>query len=132
MTRWTYDPTAKVWPRVYWVKSSDLIHWSEPIWGEPWGIDPGLFHDPLSGKTYFNLMAPNNNDERLWGISQCEVDPDTGRCVGSYRSIWNGTLPHTSSARPEGPKMLLKDGYYYLLIAEGEMPQSLMNHFKIY
>lgn len=119
MTRWTYDPTARVWPRVYFTSSDDLINWSKPIWCEPWGIDPSLFHDPNSGRTYLNLMAPNNNVERLWGIYQCEISLKTGNCVGEYVSLWNGTLPHDASARDEGPKMFLKDGFYYLLIAEG-------------
>ncbi|CZR65746.1 probable xylan 1,4-beta-xylosidase [Phialocephala subalpina] len=119
MTRWTYDPTARVWPRVYFSSSKDLITWTKPTWCEPWGIDPSLFQDPVTGKTYLNLMAPNNNIDRIWGIYQCEVSLTTGNCVGEYISLWNGTLPHNSSARDEGPKMFYKDEYYYLLIAEG-------------
>ncbi|PKX89858.1 beta-xylosidase [Aspergillus novofumigatus IBT 16806] len=80
MTRWTYDPVARVWPRVMWVSSRDLKTWSDPIWGDPWGIDPALFQDPVSQKVYLNLMAPNNNKDRIWGIYQCEVDVDSGRC----------------------------------------------------
>ncbi|OJJ55363.1 hypothetical protein ASPSYDRAFT_60351 [Aspergillus sydowii CBS 593.65] len=117
--RWTYDPVAKVWPRVFWVSSTDLVHWSDPVWSDPWGIDPSLFQDPTTKQVYLNLMAPNNNIDRLWGIYQCEVDLATGRCVGDYRSLWNGTLPHTADARPEGPKMLKYGDWYYLLIAEG-------------
>lgn len=122
MTRWTYDPVAKVWPRIFWSSSQDLKEWSDPVWSEPWGIDPELYHDTQSGKSYLNVMAPNNNEERLWGISQCEVDLETGQCISAYRSLWNGTLPHNATARPEGPKMLFRDGYYYLLIAEGKSP----------
>ncbi|CEL03630.1 hypothetical protein ASPCAL04782 [Aspergillus calidoustus] len=119
VTRWTYDPVAKVWPRAYWISSTDLKHWSDPVWGDPWGIDPELFQDPATKDVYLNIMAPNNNVDRLWGISQCRVNLDTGRCIGQYRSIWNGTLPHTSDARPEGPKMFKRGRWYYLLIAEG-------------
>ncbi|KAK9583548.1 hypothetical protein V6Z92_007685 [Aspergillus fumigatus] len=125
MTRWTYDPVARVWPRVMWVSSRDLRTWSDPIWGDPWGIDPSLFQDPVSQKVYLNLMAPNNNKDRIWGIYQCEVDIDSGRCIGEYRSMWNGTLPHNASARPEGPKMFKRDKWYYLLIAEGNIARSL-------
>jgi beta-xylosidase len=96
------------------------MNWSDPIWCDPWGIDPSLFQDPISGKTYLNLMAPNNNVERLWGIYQCQISLLTGRCVSQYRSLWNGTMQHNSSARDEGPKMFYKDKYYYLLIAEGK------------
>ncbi|KAL6802705.1 glycoside hydrolase family 43 protein [Trichoderma sp. SZMC 28013] len=119
MTRWTYDPVARVWPRVFFASSVDMVHWSEPTWADPWGIDPELFRDPVSKKTYLNLMAPNNNQDRLWGIYQCEINLKDGSCSGQYRSLWNGTLTHNAAARPEGPKMTYKDGWYYLLIAEG-------------
>lgn len=119
MTRWVYDPVQKLWPRVAFYSSRDLKTWSDPVWCEPWGIDPALFHDPISGKTYLSLMAPNNNEDRLWGTYQCEIDLETGDCIGQYHGMWNGTLPLTPDARPEGPKMFYKDGYYYLIIAEG-------------
>jgi beta-xylosidase len=119
MTRWVYDPVQKLWPRVLFYTSKDLKTWSAPVWCEPWGIDPALFHDPVSGNSYLSLMAPNNNKDRLWGIYQCQIDLKTGQCIGPYIGLWNGTMEHTASARPEGPKMIYKDGYYYLLIAEG-------------
>jgi beta-xylosidase len=100
--------------------SPDLITWGDPVWSDPWGIDPALFEDPDTGKVYLNLMAPNNNQERLWGISQCEVNLLSGKCIGKYQSLWNGILPRNAMARPEGPKMFKKDDWYYLLIAEGE------------
>lgn len=119
MTRWVYDPVQKLWPRVMFYTSKDLKTWSAPVWCEPWGIDPALFHDPVSGNSYLSLMAPNNNEDRLWGIYQCQVDLVTGRCIGPYMGLWNGTMEHDSDARPEGPKMTYKDGYYFLVIAEG-------------
>ncbi|KAK1491385.1 beta-xylosidase [Colletotrichum cuscutae] len=119
MTRWTYDPVARVWPRVWFVSSPDLVTWSDPVWAEPWGIDPELFHDSSTGRTYLNVMAPNNNQERLWGIAQCEVELWSGACVGEYKSLWNGTLERNATARPEGPKMFSRGGWYYLVIAEG-------------
>ncbi|KAK1491999.1 xylan 1,4-beta-xylosidase [Colletotrichum tamarilloi] len=119
MTRWTYDPVARVWPRVWFISSPDLVTWSDPVWAEPWGIDPELFHDSSTGRTYLNLMAPNNNQERLWGIAQCEVELSSGACVGEYKSLWNGTLERNATARPEGPKMFSRGGWYYLVIAEG-------------
>ncbi|OGM40923.1 beta-xylosidase [Aspergillus bombycis] len=119
MTRWTYDPVAKVWPRITWISSPDLETWSDPIWAEPWGIDPSLFQDPVSGDVYLNLMAPDSKETGIWGIYQCQVDLRTGECIDEYRSLWNGTMSHTASARPEGPKMFMRGSWYYLLIAEG-------------
>lgn len=120
-TRWTYDPVAKVWPRAIWLSSTNMKDWSEVTWADAWGIDPQLFHDEKTNSSYLNIMAPNNNKERLWSISQCKVDLDSGRCIGAYRSVWNGTLPHNATARPEGPKMFFREPYYYLLIAEGTL-----------
>ncbi|KAJ5962071.1 hypothetical protein N7501_007012 [Penicillium viridicatum] len=119
MVRWTYDPVAKVWPRAFWIFSDDLRNWTDPIWSDPWGIDPQLYQDPATNKVYLNLMSPNNNIDRIWGIYQCEVDIDSGRCIGEYRSLWNGTMPPNATARPEGPKMFKFGDWYYLLIAEG-------------
>ncbi|PYI17912.1 beta-xylosidase [Aspergillus violaceofuscus CBS 115571] len=126
MTRWTYDPVARVWPRVIWSVSEDLKTWSDPIWSDCWGIDPSLFQDPVSEKVYLNLMAPNNDVDRIWGIYQCEVDLSTGRCTGQYRSLWNGTMTHDSSARPEGPKMFWRgtDDLHRATIARSSSPEG--------
>ncbi|KAF4967822.1 hypothetical protein FZEAL_10482 [Fusarium zealandicum] len=113
------DPDYRSYPRVFWVSSTDMKTWSDVVWGEPYGIDPHLFEDPISKKNYLTIMGLNNGYERLWGISQCEVDLEDGTCVGPYRSIWNGTMPVTAKTRPEGPKLFYKDKYYYLIIAEG-------------
>ncbi|KAK2731507.1 beta-xylosidase [Colletotrichum kahawae] len=119
MTRWGSDPNWRSWPRIWYISSPDLVTWSDYTWAEPYGIDPDIFHDVNAGKTYLNLMGVNNNYDRFWGITQCEINLATGRCVGPYRSLWNGTLPNIASARPEGPKMFKRGDYYYLLIAEG-------------
>ncbi|KAJ4188646.1 hypothetical protein NW767_011754 [Fusarium falciforme] len=113
------DPDYRTYPRMFWVSSTDLKTWSDVVWGEPYGIDPHLFQDPVSKKTYLTIMGLNNGFDRLWGISQCQVDLESGACVGPYRSIWNGTTPVTNKTRPEGPKLFYKDKYYYLVIAEG-------------
>ncbi|KAK1502067.1 beta-xylosidase [Colletotrichum tamarilloi] len=119
MTRWGSDPDSRSWPRIWYISSPDLVTWSPLTWAEPYGIDPDLFHDPATGKSHLNLMGPNNNYDRLWGITQCEIDLSTGKCIGPYRNIWNGTLPQLPSSRPEGPKMFKRGEWYYLLLAEG-------------
>ncbi|TDZ39245.1 Non-reducing end alpha-L-arabinofuranosidase BoGH43A [Colletotrichum spinosum] len=119
MTRWGSDPNWRSWPRIWYISSPDLVTWSNFTWAEPYGIDPDIFHDADSGKAYLNLMGPNNNYDRLWGITQCEIDLSSGKCIGPYRNIWNGTLPQLPSARPEGPKMFKRGDWYYLVLAEG-------------
>jgi beta-xylosidase len=119
MTMWGSDPNARTWPRIFWVTSDDLKTWSDPVWSEPYGIDPHLFQDPKTLNNYLTMMGFNNGFDKIWGISQCRVDLKTGKCIGPYRNIWNGTLPVSSSARPEGPKLFFKDDSYYMIAAEG-------------
>lgn len=81
--------------------------WSEALRFEPASIDPDLFwDDDVDGQVYITFA----------GIQQAKIDLSTGE-VGSTYYIWNGT----GGASPEGPHIYKpwKDGYYYLLIAEG-------------
>jgi beta-xylosidase len=48
------------------------------------------------------------------GIQLAEVDLETG-IVGEWTTVWNGT----GGTAPEGPHLYMKDGWYYLMIAEG-------------
>lgn len=116
---WGSDPSYRTWPRFFWVTSPDLKEWSDAVWGEPLGIDPHLWQDPNTGKNYLHAMGLDNIYDRVWGISQCEVDLASGKCLGPWFRSWNGSLPVSASARPEGPKVFFKDGYYYLIAAEG-------------
>lgn len=48
-----------------------------------------------------------------------EIDLDTGK-VGTEINLWNGT----GGLAPEGPHIYRKDGYFYLMIAEGLLLSS--------
>lgn len=81
--------------------------WSEPMWVDMPGIDPDLFWDE-DGTCWYTGAG---ND----GIIQCKVNPDTGEMLSEPRMIWYGT----GGRYPEAPHIYKKDGWYYLLIAEG-------------
>ena len=80
--------------------------WSDPIWVEQPGIDPDLFFDD-DGKCYF--MSAQGD------MKICEIDIKTGKLLSEPRGIWGGTGGRCA----EAPHLYKKDGYYYLLIAEG-------------
>lgn len=80
--------------------------WSEPIFVDQGGIDPTLFWD--NDNVYF-LSTANNE------ILLSEINILTGKRLTEPRRIWYGT----GGRYPEGPHIYKKDGYYYLLIAEG-------------
>ena len=80
--------------------------WSDPVWVDQGGIDPSLFwHD---GKCWYTGTTDN------W-IVLFEVNPMTGEKLSEVKQIWRGT----GGRYPEGPHLYFKDGWYYLLIAEG-------------
>lgn len=80
--------------------------WSDPIYVDMPGIDPSLFfHD---GKCWYTGTTDNK-------IVLCEIDPLTGTKLSEVKTLWNGT----GGRYPEGPHLYFKDGWFYLLIAEG-------------
>lgn len=86
--------------------------WSEPVKVDQDGIDPTLFWDtdPVTGeeKCYYVGNA--------WGgILLTQIDLKTGERIGERKLIWQGT----GGRYPEGPHLYKRDGWYYLLIAEG-------------
>lgn len=81
--------------------------WSDPIWLDTPGIDPELFWD--EDDTCWYSGAAND------GIIQCKINPDTGERLSEPRMVWCGT----GGRYPEAPHIYKKDGWYYLLIAEG-------------
>jgi len=78
--------------------------WSDPIWINISGIDPDLFFDD-DGRVY----VTNSNFELT------EIDIKTGTLIGEKRKIWNST----GGRYPEAPHIYKKDGFYYLMAAEG-------------
>lgn len=81
--------------------------WSDPIMIDfvTGSCDPTLFFD--EGKCYF-----------LWKdgtIKICEIDVNTGKQLSEIKRLWSGM----GGRYPEGPHLYKKDGYYYLLLAEG-------------
>ena len=81
--------------------------WSAPVWLKQEGIDPSLFWDE-DGSCY---MVSNPND----GIWLCEINPLTGEQKTESKLIWEGM----GGRYPEAPHIYKKDGWYYLMIAEG-------------
>ncbi|BFT31437.1 glycoside hydrolase family 43 protein [Alteromonas sp. D210916BOD_24] len=98
--------------------------WSKPIWlKEVGGIDPDLFFDD-NGKAYVthNDAPPGeplyNGHRSIW---MWELDLTTKSVVaGTRRLLVDGGVD--ISQRPvwiEGPHIYKKDGWYYLICAEG-------------
>lgn len=92
---------------------TDDIHgeWSDPIYVEQGGIDPSLYFE--NGHAYF--MSNGEDDAGVSGITQCEIDIETGQKLTPSKSLWQGA----GGRYLEGPHLYKINGYYYLLASEG-------------
>lgn len=97
--------------------------WSNPVWLPFDGIDPSLFWDD-DEKCYitYNSIPPDNislyDGHRTIRLQQ--LDLKNLKLIGENKILVNGGTD--LSQKPswiEGPHLLKKDGYYYLIAAEG-------------
>lgn len=87
--------------------------WSDPVWYDQSGIDPSLFFDD-DGRVYFQSnRGLTFKMERA--IYQSELDIQTGRRLTEPKMLWRGS----GGSYVEGPHIYKRDGWYYLLTAEG-------------
>ncbi len=93
----------------------DSDNWSEPIFINSLGFDPSLFHD-TDGKKYFISMdfgyEKENNFSKFLGILITELHSTTLKPIGKTVKIYEGEYL-------EGIHIYKKDGYYYLIGANG-------------
>ena len=92
--------------------------WSDPIIikGAP-GIDPDIFFDDGGKIWYSGTHAPDKPNFQGEGeIWMQELDPTSFQLLGERHYLWRGACQGTWA---EGPHIYKKDGWYYLLIAEG-------------
>ena len=94
----------------FYVTATDPAgEWSEPVWIKQGGVDPSLFWDD-DGTAY--LTSTGGADA---GIAVSKIDLKTGKLLSDIVTVWYGM----GGRHPEGPHIYKKDGYYYLMIAEG-------------
>jgi xylan 1,4-beta-xylosidase len=90
--------------------------WSDPIFLNSSGFDPSLFHDEDGHKYLLNMRwdsRPGKN--RFAGIEVQEYSHSQRKLVGEVSMIFEGT----PIGFTEGPHLYQRNGYYYLLTAEG-------------
>jgi xylan 1,4-beta-xylosidase len=106
--------------------------WSDPYWlPEVNGIDPSMYFDEDKAYIIYNSIPPDN--EPLYGghrtIRMFEFDTDNMRVTGEEMLLVNGGVDITK--KPvwiEAPHIFKKDGYYYLICAEGG---TAYNHSEV-
>jgi xylan 1,4-beta-xylosidase len=90
--------------------------WSDPVYANSSGFDPSLFHDEDGKKWFVNMLQDHRRRPRFFaGIVLQEFDPKAGKLVGPKKNIFKGT----DLDLVEGPHLYKRNGWYYLLTAEG-------------
>jgi len=86
--------------------------WSDPVRLQEsvFGMDPSFFFDD-DGTVYYT----RHGGGRHGGVYQARVDLEAGRLLETPRLVWSGM----GGIWPEGPHLYKREGWYYLLIAEG-------------
>lgn len=98
--------------------------WSDPVWLPTLegGIDPSLFFDD-DGRAWIVNNGPPEATPRYSGhraIWIQEFDLAALRAIGARRVLVDGGVdPSTNPIWIEGPHILKRDGWYYLICAEG-------------
>jgi xylan 1,4-beta-xylosidase len=90
--------------------------WSDPIYLNSSGFDPSLFHDDDGRKYLLNMLwdhRPGNN--RFAGIVLQEYSAKERNLIGERQNVFKGT----SLGFTEAPHLYKRNGWYYLLTAEG-------------
>lgn len=90
--------------------------WSEPVFINSSGFDPSLFHDDDGKKYILNMVYDHRivGKKRFYGITIQEIDTNL-KLIGEPVLLTKGT----SIGLTEGPHILKKDNYYFLILAEG-------------
>lgn len=101
-----------------YVTTCDTIDgvWSSPVFLNSSGFDPSLFHDDDGRKYLLNMIYDHRTSgkDRFYGITIQEMNKDL-KLIGAPHLITKGS----EIGMTEGPHILKKDDYYYLILAEG-------------
>jgi len=90
--------------------------WSEPVFLNRSGFDPSMFHGPDGRKWVLNMVQdPRPGHYRFGGIELTEYDTAAQKLVGGPKVIFKDERLRAT----EGPHVYFRNGWYYLMVAEG-------------
>ena len=91
--------------------------WSEPVYLHSAGFDASILHDD-DGRKYIVSLEWETREgyEKPGVISMSEYNPVKKEIIGYPKHIWRGG---TNRGCIEAPHLYKKNGYYYIMCAEG-------------
>ncbi|MFN3405940.1 MAG: glycoside hydrolase family 43 protein [Cytophagaceae bacterium] len=111
----SFDGVWKDTPN-YLVTTTDIMgQWSDPVFLNSRGFDGSLFHDEDGRKWYTSMLVDHRKGKFFGGIILQEFDAMQNKLIGPVHKIFDGTRIGLT----EGPHIYKRNGYYYLITAEG-------------
>ena len=90
--------------------------WSDPVYLNSSGFDPSLFHDDDGSSWLLNMIWDFRQGENAFaGIALQRYDRVSQSLTGPVHNIFKGTRLGVT----EAPHLYKRNGYYYLITAEG-------------
>ncbi|WP_404455219.1 glycoside hydrolase family 43 protein [Virgibacillus necropolis] len=90
--------------------------WSEPIYLNSSGFDPSFYHEDDGSKWLLNMIWDHRKGTNSFaGIALQEYSVEQKKLVGPVKNIFKGS----EIALTEAPHIYKRNGYYYLVTAEG-------------
>lgn len=106
--------------------------WNDPVWmPEVKGIDPSLFFEDDLAYIVYNSNPPDNKPlyDGHRSLRMYEFDPQNLKVLGEETLLVNGGVDiSTKPVWIEGPHIYKRDGWYYLMAAEGG---TAVNHSEV-
>lgn len=98
------------------VTTTDILgDWSEPTFLSSSGFDGSLFHDSNGKKWFLSMLTDQRKGLFFGGTFMQEYDHTQQQLIGPRHNIFLGS----ELGCTEAPHLLQKNGYYYLMLAEG-------------
>ncbi len=111
----SFDGTWKDTPN-YLVTTEDIRGaWSDPVFLNSSGFDASMYHDEDGRKWVTNMITDHRKNLFFGGIILQEYDAKQQKLKGPISSIFKGT----DLGCTEAPHIYKRNGYYYLILAEG-------------
>ena len=121
---WLLYTDTKMWhPGPYKITPNYLVTaddirgpWSDPVFLNSSGFDPSLFHAEDGRKWLLNMRWDHRKGKHPFrDIVLQEYSVAEGKLIGDAVPVFTGS----SIAKTEGPHLYMRNGWYYLLTAEG-------------
>jgi len=111
----TFDGPWKDTPN-YLITTEDITgEWSDPIFLSASGFDGSLFHEDTGQKWFTSMIVDHRKGKFFGGIILQEYSEKEKELTGEVFHLTEGT----SLGKTEAPHIYQKDGFYYLILAEG-------------